>query len=467
MKGSFVVTDQSGGVLVLIALLLVVIIGMAAIALDVGHLMVVRNELRNAADAGALAGAAKLYTTNDAGELVINPDADFVASTTTSSNVSDAAAAEVITVERGHWCFTNCAGGATGVFTPNSRTDLTMGSFAGLSYQELDGNTDYVNAVRVVAGRGPAIPAASFFAGIWNFAGFTLSAESIAYRGFAGMDISVDFPLAICGEDVIDNGGNFTCSRGRMINSSSKQGYSSESGGWTNLEQPDTCGGAAPASQVQQLVGQGCSGALGAYTISSGLPLTTSGGEVQSAYTPLYNCWKGQASLDTDIMNDEGIVTTPTDSIPDKPWSMTLPLIECGGSNPGPCNKVIGAINVEVVWITNQNDPHFNKIPTRYKYSEPDISVDYTCPATCTPADGQTVCASQETEAGRKLCWANFLMANHIVDQDGNAFTVDAAADGYLQKNIIFKPSCSAATPVGAPGGVFGGVPSRIPWLVK
>ncbi len=467
MKRPFVVTDQSGGVLVLIGILLIVIIGMTAMALDIGHLMVVRNELRNASDAGALAGATKLYTTNAAGEIVVNPGANLVASTTTSSNVSDAAAAEVITVERGHWCFMYCAGGKTGVFTPNSRTDLSMGSFTSLSYQQLDGDTNYVNAVRVVAGRGPSIPAASFFANIWNIAGFTLSAESIAYQGFAGMDISVDFPIAICSEDVVDNSGNFTCSRGRMINSSSQQGYNSESGGWTNLEQPDTCGGAAPASEIQQRVSQGCSGSLGGYTISVGLPLTTSGGEVQSAYTPLYNCWMNKTSLDTNITNDSGTVTTPTDGIPDKPWSMTLPLIECNGNNPGPCNKVVGAVNVEVVWITNQNDPHFNKIPLRFKYSEPDFSVDYTCPATCTPTGGQTVCASQATEAGRKLCWANFMAANHIVDQDGNAFTVDTAADGYLQKNIFFKPSCSIAKPVGTPSGNPSGVPSRIPWLVK
>ncbi len=459
MKGSFIVSDQSGGVLVLIALLLVVIIGMAAMALDVGHLMVVRNELRNAADAGALAGARMLYTTNAAGETVINTDANLVATATTTANVSDAAAAEVLTVERGHWCFKNCAGGATGVFTANPSTTLNLGSLTGLSFMELDANTDYVNAVRVVAGRGPAIPAASFFAGIWDFTGFSLSAESIAWLGFTGENFHVDFPIAICRESILNNDGNFTCSHGRMINSSGK-GYTTETGGWTNLDQPDTCGGAAPANEVTQLIKQGCKGPLSGYPLYAGSPMSTLGGEVQSAYTPLFDCWKSNTSL--DLLGKDGI----PDGIPDQPLGMTLPLIECGSSNPGPCNKLVGAINVEVLWIINQNnDQDFSDVPAYY--SDPETSVVFTCPAICTPIDDQTPCASLATEDGRKLCWANFLTTYNVVDDNGNPFSAVDAANGYLQKNIIFKPSCSAAKPVGGPGGVAAGVPSEFPKLVR
>jgi Flp pilus assembly protein TadG len=234
MKGSSKIADQSGGVLVLAALLLVVIIGMAAMAIDVGHLMVVRNELQNAADAGALAGARMLYTEDSTGTLVINTDANLVAAATTTANVSDAAAAEVLTVERGHWCFNNCPGGATGVFTPNSSTTVNLSAFAGLSSAAVDADTGYVNAVRVVAGRGPAIPAASFFANIWGFTGFSLNAEAIAWKGFTGSPFPVDYPLAICRESILDSSNNFTCSRGRMINSSGS-GYDTETGGWTNL----------------------------------------------------------------------------------------------------------------------------------------------------------------------------------------------------------------------------------------
>ena len=187
--------------------------------------------------------------------------------------------------------------------------------------------------------------------------------------------------------------------------------------------------------------------------------MSTSGGEVQSAYKPLFDCWKSNPVLDS--------IPEGGDGIPDQPWSMTLPLIKCGGSNPGPCNMLVGAINVEGLWVTNQNDPHFNRVPTRYRYADEEITVDFTCPETCTPTAEQPVCASLATEDGRKLCWANFLTANHVVDQNGNAFTVDGAAAGYLQKNIIFKPSCSVAKPVGGPGGVAAGVPAQFPKLVK
>ena len=49
--------NESGQVLVLVALAAVFLIGMAALAVDISHGLVVRHELQNAADASALAGA--------------------------------------------------------------------------------------------------------------------------------------------------------------------------------------------------------------------------------------------------------------------------------------------------------------------------------------------------------------------------------------------------------------------------
>ena len=53
--------QERGAVLVLVGVLMFVLIGFAALAIDLGHLYVVRNELQNAADSGALAGAHNLY----------------------------------------------------------------------------------------------------------------------------------------------------------------------------------------------------------------------------------------------------------------------------------------------------------------------------------------------------------------------------------------------------------------------
>jgi Flp pilus assembly protein TadG len=50
--------DRKGSVLVIVALGMPVLIGMAGLAVDIGALFVVRSELQRAADAGALAGAS-------------------------------------------------------------------------------------------------------------------------------------------------------------------------------------------------------------------------------------------------------------------------------------------------------------------------------------------------------------------------------------------------------------------------
>jgi hypothetical protein len=52
--------DRKGAVAVIVAVLLVVLIGFIALAVDVGYIMVTRNELQNVADAAALAGAREL-----------------------------------------------------------------------------------------------------------------------------------------------------------------------------------------------------------------------------------------------------------------------------------------------------------------------------------------------------------------------------------------------------------------------
>ena len=52
--------NQHGSVVVIVTILLVALIGMVALAVDIGYVAVSKNELQNAADAAALAGAGKL-----------------------------------------------------------------------------------------------------------------------------------------------------------------------------------------------------------------------------------------------------------------------------------------------------------------------------------------------------------------------------------------------------------------------
>jgi Flp pilus assembly protein TadG len=62
--------DQSGVSAVIAAIVIVVVIGFAALALDVGHLVDVKAELQKASEAGALAGARALALSMDGTEIV-------------------------------------------------------------------------------------------------------------------------------------------------------------------------------------------------------------------------------------------------------------------------------------------------------------------------------------------------------------------------------------------------------------
>src|SRR3990172_7659467 len=80
-------------------------------------------------------------------------------------------------VVRGHWTF------ATRTFTPNDNDDYVP--LWEVTPEELDANPNFVNAIRLRTRRENP-PAASFFARIFGYENFLLSAEAIAYLGFAG-----------------------------------------------------------------------------------------------------------------------------------------------------------------------------------------------------------------------------------------------------------------------------------------
>lgn len=53
-------SDERGAVAIILALLLIVLVGFAALVVDLGQIIIVRSELQNASDAGALAGVVDL-----------------------------------------------------------------------------------------------------------------------------------------------------------------------------------------------------------------------------------------------------------------------------------------------------------------------------------------------------------------------------------------------------------------------
>lgn len=103
---------QKGAMLITISFWFITLIGFAALAFDIGHLMIVRNELQNGADAAALAGANCLdKTTAGSGTDCTNAKSSTLNWATASTkatnsiglNKSDSTVLVNGTVQTGYW----------------------------------------------------------------------------------------------------------------------------------------------------------------------------------------------------------------------------------------------------------------------------------------------------------------------------------------------------------------------------
>jgi Flp pilus assembly protein TadG len=160
-----VLADQSGAVVLVTAIVIFVLLGCAALALDIGHMVMVESQLQKAADAGALAGARGLWplvlpTTDPS--ISRNPNCAAginAAQSTAESNVVDGRnlGASEVTVEVGQWDYTNRT------FTPGCTADS--------------------KAVRVTTHRNGVT---MFFAKVFGISTGNLSATSTAVQDFAG-----------------------------------------------------------------------------------------------------------------------------------------------------------------------------------------------------------------------------------------------------------------------------------------
>ncbi len=404
--------DQRGVTAIIVGLVMFMLLGFAALAIDLTHLYVVRNELQNAADAGALAGARDLYL-NDG--TAVNPGANQTAYDTATANRSETVAVEVNwtsgntgDIQRGHWTF------ATRTFTPNA--SLAPTDLWDVSDDELDADLNFINAVRSVTRREFNPPVASFFARIFGYGAFQLSAWAVAYIGFAGTltPFDVTEPIALCEESLLTPTGDYSCNIGRMINSGQNV-QNSETGGWTSFDQEDNpCNGGTNAQEVKSLV---CSGG-NPDPIDLGAPIATTGGQIQSAFQELIDCWDAGSSNKT------------------QPWEITLVVISCPGNNVGTCEEVTGAVTVNVVWITGAGaDPQYNNAPTQmggWSNNDPDGEVR----------------------------WNDFVTSFTFQNVDGTPAP-------YNTKSIYFLPDCTSHDPIGHTGGTNYGILAKVPVLVR
>lgn len=210
-----------------------------------------------------------------------------------------------------------------------------------------------------------------------------------------------------------------------MINSGSNAGH--QTGGWTNFTQ-DPCQ-TTSVPTVRPLVCRDGN----PYQIKLGDPMGTTGGELETVFDQLRRCWTNYPGLDTN-----------GDGIPDQPWEMRLPVIDCPGNNVGPCSTPVGAVSVQVVWITRTDKNQMNEVPRRM--------ADWSCPAQYT---------GQQCWYGIPDVFEGF--AKHFKLQD----ILNNSDAFYEDKTIYFLPSCDANIPTGHTGGENYGILAKYPVLVE
>lgn len=435
---------QSGAVILTVVVAMVALLGVGALAVDIANVVVARQELRNAADAGALAGARCLYNQDDppvgctnSGDLGdVNTNANQTAYDAATANASQKTPVDVNwtggnvpDVERGHWSFG--LGNLPRGFYPKDNTAPV--SLADVATVELDENRDFVNAVRVTT-RRETPQVAAFFSRVLGFTGFEPQASAVAYVGFAGtlMPGEADQPIAICRDEILQNG-QYSCTVGQLVPSPQ------ETGGWTNFEQVESgssCGGAASTSEIRPRI---CS--RGNPTpIGYGNFISTNNGQIESVFSDLTNCW-----------------TTETGRTAS--WELTLPVVDCVGNNIAPCAKIVGAVTVNVVWIQDGN---------------PSINGTFNCATDVDRQNQNAPCQMDDWGGPGSEIYANTnniarwdSFATHFNLQIGPGQLATYANDGWRKNVLYFKPSCEPQEPSGTTGGENFGILAKIPRLVQ
>lgn len=416
MKMSKIAGNEKGATIVYVAVILAVLMMFTALAVDVGYLYGVRNELQDGADAGALAGAMVLF--DDHNGTLNRPAALTEGGRIAEANKTGTLQITEKTVETGHWSFT------ARTFTASDATVQTP-NWQERSAAELDLDPAFINAVRVKTDRSNT---PSFFSKILGYDSYFVSTDAVAYIGFAGNIYPDEFdrPIAIC-EDAIKVGDAYSCNMGRMLNDGNNAN-TAETAMWTNFTQ-DPCS-TASSSDMKGLT-ENC--AAGNPTeLIYGEGIGTQNGVQDDIFGNVFDCFVKAADTDGD-------------RIPDTLWPLKLPVVDCDESNT--CAPLVGAVEVDVVWMIHKNDPKMNEVPLKM--------ADWTC--SIAPA----------TEDQRLSCWKEFIDHFNIENVEGPPVSDEDYREMYQQRNLFFLPSCEMHEPTGNTGGENFGILAKIPKLVE
>jgi len=441
-----------------------VILPLAALVADFGRLYLTRNELQNAADAGALAGAQRLYIVDESGNTIINTGANQVAFEAATKNKSQNISVEVkeyasnvVDVQRGHWSFG--AGNLARGFTENASTEVIELTDYINQETKLDENTDFINAVKVITRRESTpvvsfLPMLKFLGTIIGHNHFQMQAEAIAYLGFTKdfLELDFDWPVAICEQSLINpTTGEWNCTIGRMVGAGDP---GNETGGMTDFSQP--CSGGASNPTISQTLPEDCSvdytgGNISPVTVNEDMGLIN--GQVNDIYKSLRNCWAVASGYT-------------------KPLELVLPVVICDeNGNVSPCSKLVSAVKVKLIWMSDSNESIKNdQMPETYVGIDTDGDGELDIPAWPSTTDDTTCindCAVYGTKTTEYVeCYFNCFSEHYNLKKE---FGDDAGgyAD-YVQKTYYFMLDCEKmAAPTGTTGSKNYGLIAKIPVLVQ
>lgn len=463
-----------GAVAIVVVILMFMFLGFAAFAVDFGYSYMVKNELQNAADAAALAGASVLFSGD---ELCLSSGSPYACCTgaktgfcnptvVDSNNVVGTAQAvaalnksggnqvPVPTIEIGHYTFA-ASRDTPGTFTA-TQTYQQMQGWETLPFSTLNGRTDFLNAVKATVTRTD-VP--RFFSRIWSSSGLAVTAQAVAYVGFAGTVPPgvVDAPIGICKQSIITDPNctencEYSCVNGRMINSSGS-GPTTNTGGWTNFTQ-GPCSTANPASVP------GACGNLNLEPLIFGQGMGTVGGQQTPVMNRLISCWLTKCASSP--------VTNPQNCT--QPWKVQLPVIDCPSNNVGPCAKLVGTVELNLLWIWQNVD--MEDSPTNMTITNPltgNVMKTWSAPSSCAllPA----CVGANDTSNCRGNCrWNSFVDGFALQNAGGIPPKVGPSPPqlkpSQLATTIFFLPDCAPHVPQGGTGGENYGILARYPVLV-
>jgi Flp pilus assembly protein TadG len=313
--------DSEGAVAIMVGLVLVILIGVTAFAIDFGIVFTTQKQLQNASDAGALAGARALgYYRCVESE---NTDCTSVNGVNTMGSESEAVVYNVVAVVGDNSAFD------TSSLNVDSNTDIKLGMWSEVSNPKFTPDVSPANAVKVTTRKEAGTDNGSvraFFGQIFNTTEYNTARESIAaITGLGSVEPGELVPIGIsilaCPAPEITLQGNATNNVGCV--------------GWTNLaddshvnanEMRDLANGSTPSPAAQV-----------------GDEIYYSGGVASNVFNALYSQWVEKRDPDgswqilmpvyseTDCKNPTGLKVISGFA------TMKITYVDCVGNGPNSC----------------------------------------------------------------------------------------------------------------------------------